>query len=492
MAQTKSKSQKTELLKTKAYVNGAWVGAKSKKTFAVINPADGRTVARVADCDAADAKAAVAAAKAAFEPWKALLPKARADILKKWFALITEHTDELAALLSTEQGKPLAEAKGEITYGAAFVEWFAEEARRIYGRTVPAFKQDARVIVTREPVGVCAAITPWNFPNSMITRKVAPALAAGCTIVLKPAEATPLSALALAALAHEAGFPKGVFNVVTTSQAKLVGQVLSTHPDIRKLSFTGSTEVGRILMAQCAPTLKRLSMELGGNAPFIVFDDADLDRAIQGAISSKFRNSGQTCVCANRFFIQEKIYKVFNTRFKEAIRALKVGTAFEKGAVIGPLINQDGLDKVETLVRDAKAKGGQVTLGGRPHEKGGLFYQPTLIEDATPKMRLYQEEIFGPVAPIFAFRTEQEAIRLANQVDQGLAAYVYTSDLGRAFRMTEALEYGMVGVNEGIVSSAVAPFGGIKQSGFGREGAQEGIEEYTQVKYGLYGFSKSL
>jgi succinate-semialdehyde dehydrogenase/glutarate-semialdehyde dehydrogenase len=490
MPAQKSNPQKPDLnslLRTKAFINGTWHAGKSKKTFPVANPADGATLAHVADCDAGDAKAAIKAAVAAFEPWKAMLPKARADILKAWYRLIIDRADDLAALLSAEQGKPLAEAKGEILYGASFVEWFGEEARRIYGRTVPPFKKGARVVVTREPVGVCAAITPWNFPNSMITRKVAPALAAGCTVVLKPAEDTPLSALALAELADQAGFPQGVFNVVPTSRARLVGEILCTHPDIRKLSFTGSTGVGRILMAQCAPTLKRLSMELGGNAPFIVFDDADIEAAIQGAISSKFRNSGQTCVCANRFFIQEKIYKVFVTKFKTAILALKVGAAFEKGAVIGPLINRSGLEKVETMVRDARVKGGQVTLGGKPHKKAGLFYEPTLIEGATPGMRLYREEIFGPVAPVFPFKTEKEAVSLANQVDQGLAAYVYTSDLGRAMRLSEALEYGMVGINEGIISSEVAPFGGVKQSGFGREGALEGLEEYTQVKYTLFG-----
>lgn len=473
------------LLKTNAFIDGAWIAGK--KTFDVTNPADGSLIASVADCGAEETKNAIAAATAAFPAWKALLPKERADILKKWFDLMTAHTDALATLLSKEQGKPFTEAKGEIAYGASFVEWFAQEALRIYGRNVPTFKKGARVMVTHEPIGVCAAITPWNFPNSMITRKVAPALAAGCTIILKPAAETPLSALALAMLAEQAGFPKGVFNIVTSSTAKTIGETLCADPCVRKLSFTGSTEVGRVLMQQCAPTLKRLSMELGGNAPFIVFDDADIDAAVAGAISSKFRNAGQTCVCANRIYVQKKIHDAFISKLKDAVTKLKVGSAFENDVAIGPLINEDALEKVKDLITDATSKGAKIICGGRLHEKGGLFFEPTILDDATKDMRLCSEEIFGPVAPIFTFDTEEQAIQMANAVEYGLAAYFYTKDLGRAFRVSEGLEYGMVGVNEGQVSNTVAPFGGVKQSGFGREGGTEGIEEYTSVKYTLMG-----
>lgn len=475
----------TALLKTNAFIDGAWVAGK--KTFDITNPADGSVIASVADCGAEETKNAIAAAHAAFPAWKALLPKERADILKKWFDLMTAHTDALATLLSKEQGKPFAEAKGEIAYGASFVDWFAQEALRVYGRNVPTFKKTARVIVTYEPIGVCAAITPWNFPNSMITRKVAPALAAGCTIILKPAGETPLSALALAMLAEQAGFPKGVFNIITSSTAKIIGETLCADPRVRKLSFTGSTEVGRVLMQQCAPTLKRLSMELGGNAPFIVFDDADIDAAITGAISSKFRNAGQTCVCANRIYVQKKIHDIFVAKLKDAVAKLKVGNAFETDVAIGPLINQKALEKVQALIADATSKGAKLICGGKPHEKGGLFFEPTILDGATKDMRLCAEEIFGPVAPIFTFETEDQAIQMANDVEYGLAAYFYTKDLGRAFRVSEALEYGMVGVNEGQVSNTVAPFGGVKQSGFGREGGSEGIEEYTSVKYTLMG-----
>lgn len=475
------------LMRAHAYIDGAWSNAKTGKTFDVINPATGGIITSVADCDSHDAERAVAAANAAFPAWKKALPKTRADILKKWFALIVENADRLADILSNEQGKPLAEAKGEILYGAAFVEWFAEEARRVYGRNIPAIRTDSRIYVTREAVGVCAAITPWNFPNSMITRKVAPALAAGCTIILKPAAQTPLSALALAALAEQAGMPKGVFNILTTTDSKNIGKILSTHTDIRKLSFTGSTEVGRTLMAQAAPTLKRLSMELGGNAPFIVFDDADLDAAVKGAIVSKFRNAGQTCVCTNRFYIQRGIYGAFAEKFADAIRKLKVGEAHEKDVTVGPLINKDAADKVQALVRDAVGKGAKLVCGGMPHRLGGLFYEPTLLLDATQTMDLAHSEIFGPVAALFPFDTEEEAVQLANDTEHGLASYFYTKDLGRAFRVAESLQYGMVGVNEGLISSEVAPFGGVKQSGFGREGALEGMDAYLETKFTLIG-----
>ncbi len=482
-----SKQAQKPLIFDRSYINGAWVSAKSGKTFSVNNPADGKTIAKVADCGINDTLTAIRAANAAFPAWKAALPKTRADIMKRWFTLIMDNADALAAILSTEQGKPLAEAKGEIIYGASFIEWFAEEARRIYGRTIPPFKDGARVITTREPVGVCAAITPWNFPSSMITRKVAPAIAAGCTVILKPASATPLSALALAALADQAGLPKGVFNIVTSTASGEVGRLLSTHPDIQKLSFTGSTEIGRVLMAQAAPTLKRLSMELGGNAPFIVFDDADLKAAVSGAISSKFRNSGQTCVCTNRFYVQQGIYDQFADALTKATKALKIGSAFEPGVAIGPLINKDGLHKVEALVQDAIDHGARIACGGKRDSKGDLFYTPTVLTRAKPTMKIATEEIFGPVAALFPFKDEADAIKQANAVEHGLAAYVYTTDLGTAFRVSEQLAYGMVGVNEGIVSSTVAPFGGVKQSGFGREGAAEGIEEYTSVKYTLIG-----
>lgn len=475
------------LFQTKAFIDGAWTSADGKATFDVINPATGNRLAKVADCGAAETKQAIAAARRAFPKWAGLLASERAAIMKKWYALIRDNEEHLALLLTLEQGKPVAEALGEIRYGASFVEWFAEEAKRVYGETVPSFKANSRIVVTYEPVGVCAAITPWNFPNSMITRKVAPGIAAGCTIVLKPASQTPLSALALAALAQEAGMPAGVLNIVTGTDAKAIGKVLSTHKHIDKLSFTGSTGVGRTLMEQAAPTLKRLSMELGGNAPFIVFDDADLEAAVKGAIASKFRNAGQTCVCTNRFYVQKGIYGKFAAALAAAMKSLKVGDGQEKGVAIGPLIDDKAVAKVEALLEDARAKGGKVTLGGRRHKRGGTFYEPTLVEDATRKMDLKDEEIFGPIAALFPFKDENDALQQANDVEHGLAAYVYTADLGRAMRMSTGLEYGMVGVNEGIVSSEVAPFGGIKQSGFGREGGRQGIAEYLNCKYVLFG-----
>lgn len=473
------------LLKTQAYIGGVWKNAKSAKIFAVHNPADGTEIAQVADCGAADARDAVNAAAGAFPAWRDMLASDRAKLLRAWQRLIGDHAESLAQLLTREQGKPLAEARGEIAGGAAMVEWAAEEARRVYGETIPAFKKGTQVITTREPVGVVAAITPWNFPHSMITRKVAPALAAGCTIVLKPAEDTPLSALALAELAARAGFPAGVFNVLPTSNPKDVGAVLTQHESVRKFSFTGSTEVGKALAAQCASTLKRVSLELGGNAPFIVFDDADLDTAIAGVMASKFRNNGQTCICANRIFVQKGIYPAFLKALNKAVQKLKVGAGTEDGVTTGPLINRDAAKKVKTLVTDAVSKKARLVTGGKPLK--GSFYEPTILADARASMRLAKEEIFGPVAALFPFRDEDEAVALANGTEYGLAAYFYTRDVGRAFRVARRLEYGMVGVNESLLASETIPFGGIKHSGYGREGGPRGIEDYTAVKYTLFG-----
>ncbi|MBU6234704.1 MAG: NAD-dependent succinate-semialdehyde dehydrogenase [Alphaproteobacteria bacterium] len=475
------------LLKAQAFINGAWASASDTKTFDVTNPATGEKITAVSDCTADDAHEAVDAANAAFSAWKSALPQERAKLLRAWQNLIAEHADELAKILTSEQGKPLAEARGEIAGGIAMVAWAAEEARRYYGETIPPFKTGARAITMREPIGVVAAITPWNFPHSMITRKVAPALAAGCTVVLKPAEDTPLSALALAALAEQAGFPKGVFNVIPTSKPKDVGSVLTSSPLVRKLSFTGSTEVGRLLMQQCAPTLKRLSMELGGNAPFIVFDDADIAEAVKGAMASKFRNAGQTCICANRIFVQKGIYDAFAKALQKAIESLKTGNGMEEGVTTGPLINQDGVKKVQDLVADATAKGAKIALGGKKGKQGGTFYEPTLVLDADVSMRIAGEEIFGPVAALFPFADETEVIQMANSSEHGLAAYFYTRDIGRAFRVAEALEYGMVGINEPLLASEAVPFGGIKQSGFGREGGKQGLDDYTALKYALFG-----
>ncbi|MBO0734940.1 MAG: NAD-dependent succinate-semialdehyde dehydrogenase, partial [Methylocapsa sp.] len=425
----------------------------------------------------------VIAAQAAFSRWKEMPGKERARLLRRWFDLIAAHSDELGELLAREQGKPFAEAKNEIAYGASFVEWFSEEARRIYGDIIPAPARDSEILVIRQPLGVAAAITPWNFPNAMVTRKIAPALAAGCTCVIKPAAETPLSALALGALAGEAGFPDGVLNIVPSTRAEEVGLVLTTHPLVRKVSFTGSTEVGRIIMRQSAGTIKKLSLELGGNAPFIVFDDADLDAAVLGAIASKFRNSGQTCVCANRFYVQSGIYGAFAGRLTKAAAALKVGPPFEPGVEQGPLISPQALAKVEELVADALAKGAKALTGGSRHPLGGTFYEPTVLADVTRGARILEEEVFGPVAPLVRFESEEEAVAAANASESGLASYFYARDLSRAFRVARAIEAGIVGVNQGIVSTAEAPFGGVKQSGIGREGSRYGIEEYLEVKY---------
>jgi len=471
------------LLRDRAYVDGAWIASASGATFAVTNPSTGATLAEVADLGAAETRAAIAAANAAWGPWRKKLAKERSAILRRWFTLMMENQDDLGLLMTSEQGKPLAEAKGEVAYAASFVEWFAEEARRVYGDTIPQHGADKRLVVIKEPVGVVAAITPWNFPAAMITRKCAPALAAGCPVVIKPAEQTPLTALALAELAHRAGFPKGVLNIVTTSRAPEVGLELTTNPIVRKVGFTGSTEIGKILMRQAAGTVKKISLELGGNAPFLVFDDADLDAAVTGAMISKYRNAGQTCVCANRFLVQDGVYDAFAAKLAAASAKLVVGDGLSEGAQQGPLIDAAGLAKVEEHVADALAKGAKVLTGGQRHALGGTFFQPTVLVDVTPDMKLTREETFGPVAPLFRFKTEEEAVRLANDTEFGLAAYFYSRDIGRVWRVAEALEYGMVGINEGLISTEVAPFGGMKESGIGREGSKYGIEEFLEVKY---------
>lgn len=471
------------LLQTGSYINGQWI--KTDQTFSVTDPGTGQTIAEVCTMGTAQTLLAIDAAEVAFTQWRKETARARSTILRRWFELIQEHRDDLATLITAEGGKPYSEALGEVAYAASFVEWFAEEARRINGEIVPSNSADKRLLVTREPVGVCAAITPWNFPAAMITRKVAPALAVGCTAVVKPAEQTPLTALALAVLAARAGIPAGVFNVVVgdAAAAPTIGAALTSDARVRKLSFTGSTQVGRLLMAQSAPTLKRLSMELGGNAPFIVFEDADLDAAVEGALASKYRNSGQTCVCANRFLVHSKVMDVFAEKLAAKVTALPVGYGFDQGVQIGPLIDAAGLTKVETLVADATGKGASIVCGGQPDGRGGLYFQPTVIKGVREDMRMMREEIFGPVAPLFAFDTEAEAVRMANATEFGLAAYFYTQDPARIFRVSEALEYGMVGVNTGLMSSEVAPFGGIKQSGFGREGSIHGVDEYLSYKY---------
>jgi len=474
------------LLKQQAYVNGGWQGAKSGETFAVLNPATCEEIARVPLMSEADAEAVVEAASQAFVTWRKTTAKQRAVLLKAWYELILAHADDLALLMTLEQGKPLVEAKGEVLYAASFVEWFAEEGKRAYGEIVPTHKSDARILVSREPVGVVAAITPWNFPAAMITRKAAPALAAGCTFICKPAEDTPLTALALAELADRAGIPAGVFNIVT-GDPRALGAVLTASPLVRKLSFTGSTPVGKLLMAQCADTVKRVSLELGGNAPFIVFDDADLERALDAAMASKYRNTGQTCVCTNRFIVQDGIYERFVEGLAQRVAALRVGSGLDEGVQQGPLINQAAVDKVQTHIDDAVAKGAQLVCGGKPHELGGTWFEPTVLRDVTTQMKVATEETFGPLAPVFRFSDEQEAIEMANATEYGLAAYFFSRDLGRCWRVGEALEYGMIGINEGIISTELAPFGGIKASGLGREGAQQGLDEYLECKYMLMG-----
>ncbi len=473
------------LLRQQAFIDGAWCAADGGATVAIHDPATGVRLATVPDMGAAETRRAIAAADAAWPAWRTLTARRRSAVLRRWHDLIVANADDLALLMTSEQGKPLHEARGEVHYAASFVEWFAEEAKRVYGDVIPSPVATQRLVVLKQPIGVAAAITPWNFPCAMITRKVAPALAAGCTVVVKPAEQTPLSALALAELAARAGFPPGVFNVVTGSAASapIIGGELTANPTVRKLSFTGSTEVGRILMAQCAPTLKKLSLELGGNAPFIVFDDADVDAAIEGAMASKYRNAGQTCICANRLLVQEGVYEEFAHKLATQVAALTVGAGKMAGVQQGPLIDAAALAKVEALVADAVALGARVLTGGKRHALGGTFYEPTVLADVTPAMRCAREEIFGPVAPLLRFRDEAEAIALANDTDYGLAGYFYARDLGRVWRVAEALEYGMVGVNTGLIGNEVAPFGGVKQSGIGREGSKYGLEEYLEIKY---------
>jgi succinate-semialdehyde dehydrogenase/glutarate-semialdehyde dehydrogenase len=471
------------MIRSHSFVDGEWVTAQSGKTFDVTNPANGECLAVVTDCGPEDTKTAIEAAHSAFGSWKHETAKSRAAIMRRWFELIMEHQNSLAELMTLECGKPLAESKGEVAYGASFIEWFGEEAKRTYGDVIPTPNNDRRILAIKQPIGVCAAITPWNFPLAMITRKVAPALAAGCTVVVKPAEATPLTALAIADLARQAGMPKGVLNIITASNGKAVGEVLSTHPLVRKVSFTGSTQVGKLLIRQAADTVKKVSMELGGNAPFIVFDDADIDEAVKGAMASKYRNTGQTCVCVNRFLVQDGIYDRFAKAMAEASSKLKVGNGMDEGVAIGPLINDAGLEKVESLLGDATDRGARVLLGGKRHSLGHSFFEPTVLTGVTPDMRVSQEEIFGPVTALTRFKTEEEAIKMANDTPLGLASYFYSNNHARIWRVAEALEYGMVGINEGIISTEVAPFGGVKESGLGREGSHYGIDDYLELKY---------
>jgi len=477
----------SDFFRDKAYINGDWCRAHDGSTFAVTNPFNGSHLADVPNMGGAETHQAIKSANEAFKSWKKKTAGDRAKILRRWFDLQVTHADDLARILTLEQGKPLAEAKGEIMYGASFVEWFAEEARRVYGDTIPGHGADKRIVTIKQPIGVCAAITPWNFPNAMITRKVAPALAAGCTVVIKPAEDTPLSALALAALAEQAGFPAGVLNIITTKTPKAVGDELTSNPLVRKLSFTGSTPVGKHLMAQCAQTVKKMSLELGGNAPFIVFDDADLELAVEGAIASKYRNAGQTCVCANRLFAQEGIYEAFTTRLAERVKELKMGDGTGEGVVIGPLINEAAINKVNALVEDATSKGAKVLTGGTVSGENANFYEPTVLTGVDGSMEISTEEIFGPVAPVFKFSTEEEVIDMANDTPFGLASYFYGRDYARIWRVAEALEYGMVGINTGMISTTVAPFGGIKESGFGREGSKYGMDDFLEIKYMCFG-----
>jgi succinate-semialdehyde dehydrogenase/glutarate-semialdehyde dehydrogenase len=471
------------LVRSQCYVDGRWIG---EPKVPVTNKATGDTITRVPDFGEAETRTAIEAANRAFPAWSKMLAKERAKRIRRWFELMVEHADELALLLTNEQGKPLPEAKGEILYGAGFVEWFAEEAKRVYGETIPSFKDGARIVVIRQPVGVVAAITPWNFPNAMITRKVAPALAVGCTVVCKPASETPLSALALAELAERADIPPGVFNVVT-GKASAIGKELTSNPTVRMLTFTGSTEIGRILMAQCAPTIKKLGLELGGNAPFLVFDDADLDKAVAGAMASKYRNAGQTCVCANRLYVQEGVYDAFAQKLAAEVAKMKVGPGTEQGVTTGPLINKAAVEKVEEHLADALKHGASVLTGGKRHSLGGNFYEPTILTNVTKDMLVAKEETFGPVAPLFKFKTEEDVIAQANDTPFGLAAYFYSRDVGRVWRVAEALECGIIGINEGIISDPVAPFGGYKQSGLGREGSHHGTEEFLEIKYMLMG-----
>lgn len=473
------------LFKEEAFINGKWVKSSSGKTFPINNPATDEIIAQVTNLDAADAEKAIAAANEAFPKWKGITGKERAGLMRKWFDLILQNKDDLAILMTLEQGKPLTESAGEVVYGASFIEWYAEEAKRVSGTIPTTIWGDKRFMVLKQPVGVCVAITPWNFPNAMITRKIAPAMAAGCTIVIKPAEQTPLSALALAELAIRAGIPAGVMNIVTADadQSVAIGKTLCASPIVRHLSFTGSTEVGRILMSQCAPTVKKLGLELGGHAPFIVFEDADIDAAVTGAIASKYRNSGQTCVCANRIYVHKKVHDAFVEKFSKAVQAIKVGNGMDAGISQGPLIDHAALEKVERHIADALSKGAKLVTGGKPSPLGGTFYEPTILANVTSNMLITYEETFGPVAPIIPFESDDEVVELANNSQYGLASYFYSRDIGRIWKVAEALEYGMVGVNSGILANEVVPFGGVKQSGLGREGSVFGMDEYLELKY---------
>jgi succinate-semialdehyde dehydrogenase/glutarate-semialdehyde dehydrogenase len=472
------------LLRSQLYIDGAWVDADDGSTVSVFNPATQEEIVAIPNAGAAETRRAIEAADKAFTSWRNVVAKERSAILKRWFTLIMENQEDLARLMTAEQGKPLAESRGEVAYGAAFVEWFAEEGRRVYGDTIPANNPNQRIVTIKQPIGVVAAITPWNFPIAMITRKVAPALAAGCTAVLKPATETPLCALALAALGERAGIPAGAFSVVAGSNAKAIGGEMTSSKVVRKLTFTGSTEVGKILMAQCAATVKKTSMELGGNAPFIVFDDADLDAAVVGAMASKYRNAGQTCVCANRILVQEGVFDAFTEKLLVAVKALKMGNGADDGVTVGPLINDAAFDKVSAILKQATDNGAKVLIGGKGStEKGQNFFEPTVLVDVDDTMDVYNEEIFGPIAPLFKFKTEEEAIRIGNDTPFGLSAYFYSRDIGRIWRVSEGLDYGIVGINEGIISTEVAPFGGVKESGIGREGSKYGIEDYLEIKY---------
>ena len=470
------------LEKNGSYINGQWQG-DAAASFDVLNPADGSLITTLLDSTEADTDAAIAAAQQAFPAWRAMTAKQRAGILRNWFNLILENQETLALIMTLEQGKPLAESRGEIAYGANYVEWFAEEAKRVYGDTIPGPAPDKRIVVIKQPVGVVAAITPWNFPSSMITRKAAPALAAGCTFIVKPAKETPLSAIALAVLAEQAGIPAGVFNVIISTKSRDIGSILCNDPRIAKLSFTGSTEVGSKLLAQSASTIKKTTMELGGNAPFIVFDDADLDAAVDGAMASKYRNAGQTCVCSNRLLVQEGVHDAFAEKIIERVKSFKMGNGVEEGVNIGPLVNTLAVDSMDHLIKDALEKGANVILGGQRSSLGACFFEPTVITGVTMDMRVANREIFGPIAPLIKFSTEKEAIAIANDTVFGLASYIYTRDIGRIWRVSEALEYGMVGINEGIISNEMAPFGGVKQSGLGREGSKYGMDDYLEIKY---------
>src|SRR5438552_14155686 len=474
------------LFRQACYVDGAWVEGTGTGGIDVDNPATGEIIGTVPKLGRAETRQAIDAAARAFPAWRARTAKERATVMRRWFDLMMANQDDLAHLMTTEQGKPLAESKGEVAYAASFLEWFGEEAKRIYGDTIPPHQPDKRIVVIKEPIGVVACITPWNFPLAMITRKAGPAIAAGCSVVLKPASQTPFSALALAELAERAGVPKGVFNVITGSAGD-IGAELTSHPVVRKLSFTGSTETGKILMAQCASTVKKLSLELGGNAPFVVFDDADLDAAVEGAIMSKYRNTGQTCVCANRLLVQEAVYDTFATKLAQAVAKLTPAPGFDASATQGPLIDDRAVEKVERHIADATSKGAKVLVGGKRHARGGRFFEPTILTDVTPAMVVAREETFGPVAPLFRFKTEAEAIALANDTEFGLAAYFYGRDIARVWRVAEALEYGIVGINSGLISTEVAPFGGVKESGLGREGSKYGIDEFVEIKYMCFG-----